>query len=173
MGSGLATHYFSDGTAAGHLAALRTLWSSFAGSMPSSVTIRVPGSGEVIDPTTGNITGTWAGTAPALVTGAAAGAYAAGVGMRVRWYTNTTVNGRLVKGSTFVVPLAVGAYESDGSILPGVVSANQTAIDTAVSAFGTDFRIWHRPKGALAGGAHQVVNGVLVDRTSWLTSRRT
>lgn len=172
MGAGVSTYYFTNGTAAGHLSDLYDLWSSVVGSMPSSVTVRVPGSGDVMDPLTGTITGGWTGTAPALLTGAAGGAYAAGVGMRVRWYTSTTINGHLVKGSTFFVPLAGGAYEADGSILNTVVTANQTAVNTFLTACGTDLRIWHRGNGT-NGIDVAVVSGTLVDRTSWLTSRRT
>lgn len=173
MGSGLATHYFDNGAAAAALADLHTLWASFAGSMPSSVTIRIPGSGEVIAPATGAITGAWSGTAPALITGAAPGAFAAGVGMRVRWLTSFVNHGELVQGSTFVVPLSTGAYESDGSILPGVVSANQAAVNAFVAAQSSFFVIWSRPNPTEPGGQGPVTGGIVVDRTSWLTSRRT
>jgi hypothetical protein len=173
MGAGLATHYFQAGTASAHLADLYTLWSSFAGSMPSSVTIRIPGSGEQINATTGAVTGVWTGTAPALITGAAAGSYAAGVGMSIRWFTSTVNWGETVVGRTFVVPLAVGAYEADGSILPGVVGANQSAVNAFLTAAAATFSVWSRPQSGTGGLEATVNSGVVVDRTSWLTSRRT
>lgn len=173
MGTGLSTYYFQDGQAASHLDELHALWTSFAGSMPSAVTIRIPGSGETLNAATGAIDGVWTGTAPALITGAASGTYAAGVGMRVRWFTGVLAGDRYLTGATFVVPLATGAYQSDGSILDTVVSANQTAVNTFVTGVAPDYLIWHRPVGGSGGGADSVVSGQVVDRTSWLTSRRT
>jgi hypothetical protein len=172
MGAGVSVLHFADGQAAAHLADLHTLLAAVAGNMPSNVSMRIPGSGLKIDPATGAVTGVWTGTAPALVTGAAPTTQAAGVGGRIRWITTNVNWGGVVRGQTFFVPFSTGAYESDGTFLPAVVSALQSAADTFLTATAGTFRVWSRPRGG-AGGLDAVpTSAVFVDRVSWLQSRK-
>lgn len=173
MGTGYSVLYFTEDTAATHLAALKAFFDAFAGNCPSGVTIRVPGNGDQVD-NSNHVTGAWSGTAPAISAGSAPTQFAAGVGMRVRWHTGVTQNSRLVTGSTFLIPLSTGAYQADGSILDTVVNAIQTAANTFVTSCAGDLRVFSKPKTAGgAGGNYAVTSAQVVDRTSWLKTRRT
>lgn len=178
-GPGVSTFYALDDSP-GFPAAVHDLLAAFAAAMPSGVSIRVPNNGDVIDPVTGELTGTWtSGTAPALVNGVGGGTFARGVGAQIRWRTSGITRGRRVVGSTFIVPLISAAYEADGS-LSGV---NVTAWNTAAAAYVTAAPfavIYTRPKpppGGIGpdspGKSNLITSGSVPDRVSWLRSRRT
>jgi hypothetical protein len=70
--------------------------------------------------------------------------------------------------------VASAAYQADGSIADATVNALNTAISTFLTSCAGDFGIWTRPKTTVAGGGFSsVVSGSLVDRVSWLKTRRT
>lgn len=97
--------------------------------------------------------------------------------MRVKWFTGGIVHGRMVQGSTFIVPLMTTAYETDGTLTSAVTSNASTAANTLISA--TDTVIWSRPfpgstgNPARAGSSHAVIAATIPDKVSWLRTRRT
>ena len=174
VGGGVSTFYTegSGGDLSGRLAGF---FNAALGSIPPQVTITCPSGGDTIDSSSGQINGVWVGPAVAPLVGAGLTTYAAGVGMRVEWLTGGINRGRRVKGSTFLVPLSNGAYDVDGALVTGLVTAMQTAATTLVTQSGGDLTIFSKPpKGTHAGGlSSPVVAGRAVDRTSWLRTRRT
>lgn len=174
MGTGLSVFYFQTGTAATHLPALHDFFAQYAGAAPAGLSIRVPGSGLQMG-LDGKVTGQWTGTAPAAIPGTVTGtSYAAGVGARIRWYTGTVVHGHRVVGSTFLLPLAVGNFQTDGSLMDATVNVFQTAANALVTAANGDFGIWTRPtKTGLPGAFSSVSSAACPDRVSWLKTRRT
>lgn len=181
VGPGLSTFYAAD-TSPGFPAAVRAFYQALVTSFPTNVTITVPNGGDVIDPSTGVLTGAWTdGTAPLPVVGTGAGTYAAGVGAQVRWRTLGVVAGRRVVGSTFLIPLVSPIFDSDGTI----TAASRTVIQNAANAYVTAApygTIWSRPyagdttpghvRPARAGSQHIISGAVVPDRPSWLVSRR-
>jgi len=181
VGPGLSTFYALD-TSPGFPAAVRAFYEAVKSGFPTSVTITVPNGGDVIDASTGVLTGTWTdGTAPAPVVGTGVGTYAAGVGAQVRWRTLGVVAGRRVVGSTFLVPQVGPIFDSDGTITP----ATRTVIQNAANAYVTAAPwgvIWSRPyagdttpghvRPARAGSSHILSGATVPDRPSWLVSRR-
>lgn len=139
---------------------------------PTAVSWNVPSSGDVVDEVSGLITGAWTGGAAASLVGTGSGAYAAGTGVYARWQTNGIVNGRRVKGRTFLCPLITGCYQSDGTI----TDANLATMNTAVSLLAASgkMNIWHRPKTRTSndGSAHLIVSGAGPDHVTSLRSRR-
>jgi hypothetical protein len=116
-------------------------------------------------------------TVPNVVSGSLAGNYAAGMGARVNWKTATISGRRLIKGATFVIPMASAEYTSGGALS----STAQTALINAANAYiaamntaGTTPVVWHRPpKGTTAGGLVGPINAVAVPSTpAGLRSRR-
>lgn len=142
--------------------------------LPSVVKVQVPNEGAVMNPLTGEITGSWSGTTHPLITGGAAGKYAASTGACVTWTTGVFIDGRRVKGRTFLVPLESGCYAPDGSLDDGTRTILQGAVDDLVEAGVDHFGIWHRPKpeGSETGQLCEVNAGMIRDRTAVLTSRR-
>lgn len=171
-GGGVSTFYFADG-GSGVLAAVRAFYSGVSSSMPTGVLISFPGTGDVIDDANGQIQSSWSETPPSNVNGSAGGGWAAGVGARVVWNTNARRNGRLTRGTTFIVPLGAGAYDNDGTLTATAYSNLFTAGNNLVLAAGNELRVWSRPSpGAANGGSTTVFDASIPDKVSWLTSRR-
>lgn len=165
-------HFLRTGTTPPDVAALGTAFNIVKQLLPVGVTITIPAAGDVIDETTGTLTGTWAtGTATNIAcTGAATAA--AGVGGCVTWNTSMVVNGRRLRGRTFVVPLNTGCYDNDGTLVADVLGV-MNSFAAQVQAV-TGFSVWHRP-GALGPGSgiSSVVTSYRVrDKVAMLTSRR-
>jgi hypothetical protein len=171
-GPGLSTFYALD-TSPGFPAAVHDFLAAFAPLLPSGVSIRVPNGGDVIDPSTGTLTGAWTdGSPPALVNGVGGGVFARGVGMQVRWRTTGITAGRRVVGSTFIVPIISAAYDSDGTLSAANVTVGTNAANAYVAAAPFAV-IWSRPTDARAGATSLINGGFTPDRVSWLRTRRT
>jgi hypothetical protein len=177
MGEGVATHYFAP--TPGFQPELKTFWTACAALMAGWVTIRVPNSGETFDEVTGTLTGTWSQGTSSSFLGAGSGGAAGGVGACVGWTTGGIRNGRKVRGRTFVVPLAAGVYDSDGTLLSGTVTTLQAAVNALVAATSVSLYVYCRPTPAPGGigpdspgQAASITSGLVKDHVSWLRSRR-
>lgn len=169
-GEGVSTFY-SDEPSTAPLGALHDFFDTIKAQFPSVITWSFPGSGDVIEATTGALAGDWTTSTPAPIQGGGVtSSFAAGVGARVRWNTDGLAGGRRVRGATFLTSLVTNAYEPDGTISAGALSVLQGAADTLA---GTGYlSIWSRGDGT-NGSFHSVTSGVVVDRVSWLSTRRT
>ena len=153
---------------------VRTWFDTLKAYLPSAVTITFPTEMEAIDTATGDLTGTIALTTLTNVVGSNAGAFASPVGACVNWSTGQIVNGRRLRGRTFLVPLSATHYQSDGTLVDasrtGMIAASSTLCsyqDNLVLA------IWHRPtSGGSDGVAAQVSSASVTDRAAVLRSRR-
>lgn len=172
VGGGVSTFYTSLPTS-GFKTAVAAFYTAIAGLVPTTLTWAIPSVGDVIDDTNGKITGFWSesgGTTSVVST--LAGAYANGVGARVVWTSSGIRNGRRVVGSTFIVPLALGSYQSDGTL----VDANVTTIANAANTLrgAVPLRVFSKPhKGTSDGLSSPVTGSSVPDKVSWLRSRRT
>ena len=165
----------ADVNAAG--AAVRALYAS-AAFLPTGVSAQVQAAVEYFEPDTALVQGTVTmTTVPNVVSGSLAGNYAGGNGARINWKTSTISGRRLLRGATFMIPMASVEFTSTGALS----SACQTALINAGNAYiaamntaGTTPVVWHRPpKGTHAGGLVGVINAVAVSSTpSSLRSRR-
>jgi hypothetical protein len=169
-GSGVSVFYTPFGTDA--TTDLFTFWNALRVYFPTAVTWSIPSSGDVVDETTGFITGAWTGGTAASVIGTVAGNYVGGTGAFVRWQTAGIVAGRRVKGRTFLCPLSTGQFDGNGTILDAAVTAMNTNVATLA---GTGkLVIWHRPTvhGDGTGSQHAVVSGQVADKVTSLRTRR-
>lgn len=171
---GVSTFYAEAGADVSTVTdALRAFFNSLATLIPLSLTIQVPSNGDIISDANGAITGAWSdGTPVTVVTCSGAGAYAGNAGAVVHWLTTGVVNGRRVRGRTFLVPLIGSAYESNGSIATAALATINGAAATLVAAIGTNMLIWHRPKGVMIGSSFDVTNHRVPDLAVSLRSRR-
>lgn len=152
--------------------------------MPPTVTLSVEGHGDVINDTDGVLTGSWTASEPDSVVGIATGVYAAPAGASIAWLTETILDGRRIKGRTYVVPMATGQYQSDGSLDSTQLGNLRTQAAALVTDGAGDFVVWHRPRAARAAvgsrpavtaraGGHAVITGSSVaDKVAVLRSRR-
>lgn len=169
-GAGVSVFYTADPNDA--TADLGTFFNAIKGLFPTYVSWSIPSAGDTINSATGALVGAWSGGTSASITGTGSGASAAGTGMYVRWLTGTIIGGRKFIGRTFLCPVAVGGYASDGTL----DSANQAAVQSAVNTLVTngDLVLWHRPSspGAGDGNVANISAGVVPDKVTSLKSRR-
>jgi hypothetical protein len=172
--------FHSSADAAAAVARVRTFFNAVKVRIPSHVTMTIQPDVEVVSAATGEMTDVYGVAAePAIAGTAAAASYSAASGMVINWRTAGVRNGRRVRGRTFLVPIAGGAYQSDGTIEPG----NLTETAAAASAFVTTaspvkLGVWARPVkdqlGAVTapGEFHQVTSATVPDLAAVLRSRR-
>lgn len=159
---------------------VRAFFLAIASFIPSPCTVQVAGSGDVIDDDEGELQGTWSGATPGVV-GGSGGAYAAPSGALVSWTTSTVRRGRILRGRTFLVPLASSNYTTSGQVTSGTVSTIQTAATALVSAFAGDLVVWGRPvwdyqtdpPTKIASGTNGIVTGAVAQsKVATLRTRR-
>ena len=140
--------------------------------MPAAISFTVPNQLDVLEDSTGELTGIETEGTEYVAPGTASGNFSAPSGACIVWITNAFVSGRRVRGRTFVVPLAGLLYQSDGTIEPGTLAALRGwAVDLFTAC---DLAIWHRPttSGGSDGAAFEVTGSSVRDRAAVLTSRR-
>lgn len=154
-----------------------TAWQAFiagiADRFPSNTTLQIQNTGDTLNEVTGEITGAWSGAAQTAVVGTGSGAYAAASGAHINWRTADVVNGRRVRGRTFLVPLYGGAYDSDGTIAATVLTDLRTNLATLLTAIvGNGAVVWHRPVNGANGSIHGITTADIPDKAAVLRSRR-
>lgn len=166
--------FYAHSDGAGVRDKIYNFFNSVKPQLPSTVKIQVPATGSVIDENSGLITGVWNDTPVSLITGGAGGKYHAAAGACVTWSTDSFLNGRRLRGRTFLVPLESGCFAPDGSLDDGTRTLLQTAVNTLVTDSDESLCIWHRPTshGGSDGSSGIVRSGMIRDRGAVLTSRR-
>lgn len=166
----------SSSTLTSAVAAMRAFFQSHSAFIAGLVTISWDGIGIEKDVATGQLIGVTAYTPPASVACSGSGTCALPAGASVRWNTSTVVNGRMIRGRTFIVPLVSTSYESNGSLVSTYLTASiaaAAAVRTASLASGTWTRaIWHRPVGGAGGATGEVMSSSVKDIVAVLKSRR-
>lgn len=155
-------------------AAVRAFFAALPTRLPNGVTIRVSETVEILDDVTGGLVD-YATDDTTLnpVVGTGAGSYAGPSGAVVNWLTNTVVNGRRLRGRTFVVPLASGAYDADGTLgSPTLANVNDAAAVLSGAGFSLGFGILSRPAGGGAIRFGEVTGHRVPDMAAVLRSRR-
>lgn len=151
---------------------LRTFYDAVKTLIPSSVSIQVPSSGDIVDDVTGVITGSWSTAANAVVVGTPGTGYVGGAGAVVRWNSAGIVNGRRVRGRTFLVPLIGGSFDTNGTLLPANSLTLTNAASALVASEAGNLLVWHRPKAGAGGASFAVTSSDVPDRSALLRSRR-
>lgn len=187
-GPGVATMYFLDTD--NMTENLQALWTGLKGVLPIGVTIQVENVGDIIESTTGALTGAWGGTVQSALTGASNQPYPAPAGYCINWLTGTILDGHRLRGRTFVVPVTSAFYQDNGTILDSAVADGNAAVTTFIIAESSSLVIWHRPfdgtpavpasgtkaakpaRPAHLGGHGLVTGGFIRDKVAILRSRR-
>lgn len=184
---GLTTFYFS--VASSHSVAVGAFFDAVKAFLPIGMTVDVPSSGDIIDDTTGTITGTWTGPTIAGITGTNVSGYAAPAGAAVTWRTGFVHNGHRVRGRSYIVPIGADNFAVDGTLIPVFVSNLTTYATSLIAATSLNMVIWSRPRAATSSWTHvqgrlhpakvflpgthsQVLSATVTDAAAILTSRR-
>lgn len=168
-GEGVSTFYALP-TASTALADIRTFFDSIKGLVPAAFSWTFPNSGDQIEDSTGQISGAWsAAAAPSVVGTSVTTAYAAGVGARVSWQTQLILNGRRLRGTTYITSLSTSSYDTTGTLQTSSLTTLQNAADALIAA--TDLVIYSRPHNG-SFGYGLVIGATVPDRVTALRSRR-
>lgn len=159
--------------------AVRSFWDSLKSFLPDEVKLQVMPIVDVYDRVTGDLVDSnVAATAPLSVQGTATGGYAGGAGLKVSWNTNQIRQGRRVRGSTFIVPVANTAFSLTGNIAAGAqttVTTSAQALIAALNSGATPLGVWSRPgppSKPRAGFATEVLTGTCSSKTALMRGRR-
>lgn len=175
---GYSNFFFaSDGSTADVDEAIGQVQSAFGQwirALPSAVTVQLVQEFPVIDEVTGMTTG-YADFDEEIqsFTGLDAGAFSGPTGAVVTWDTAGVVNGRRVRGRTFLVPLSNDSYQADGTLNTDTITALNAGA-TALEGPGLDSNlvIWSRPTNGGGGSIHNVIGHRVPDMAAVLRSRR-
>ena len=172
VGPGVMTFYHRAG-GSGLPTAVGTFLTSLVGLFPDDLTLQVPNAGDLIEASTGALTGVWASGAPSTITGTQTAVFQLGSGIRIKWTTGGIVNRRRVRGSTFLVPASSGAFTTTGRVTSATISAVTAAAALLLTNAGGDLVIWSRPTTTRVGTIHPILLPVVPDVPTALRSRRT
>lgn len=176
---GVSTFYVTDPVP--FLNALHAAMADITTRLPLDCTVSFPGEGDIVNDVSGLITGTWTTIALAPLTGTGVGAYAGVAGAACTWLTGGVVDGHRVRGRTFLVPLASGAFDTDGTLNPTALAQIRSDMTALYGVGAGGFGIWHRPRLVTTGigapistpGSFHLVTGSRVsDKAAVLRSRR-
>lgn len=177
---GFTVMYFSQIT--GVPVAVASFWTAMLSKIPRTVTLTVEGTGDIIDETTGLITGSWVEAAPAPMVGTGDSEFAGPAGASIRWETGQIVAGHRVRGKTFVVPIPASSFGANGRINAASFGVYNAAAAAFAAASSIGFVIWSRPRAASVaparphpqrnGSVHPVIAGNALSNAAVLRSRR-
>ena len=155
------------------MASIKAFFEAIKGYLSPLTTISYPTAGYVLDPATGVASGVWGQAGITSTTGATGGAQTGPAGACVTWRTSgLSPAGHLVKGRTFLVPMAVNAYATDGTLVAAAQTAISGAAAALIAACPTQFHVWHRPVAGAGGASYPVLTSTLNPKIAVLTSRR-
>lgn len=183
---GYSVFHFRDFTAGGEPTSaqaqvavdkVRAFFAGVGPYIPNVATVTLLPDVPVIEETTNTMTGVFSTTVPAPVVGTAGvgSEFAAAVGAVVTWRTSVVRNGRVIRGRTFLVPLARNAFFTDGTLAAAAITAINNAATTLRDPTGDgDLGVYARPSapGATDGEWAFASAHSLPDMGAVLRSRR-
>ena len=153
-------------------AGLATFFGAVDGLLDTSVSWTIATDGREIDETSGTLTGAWSDATAQTGSGASSGqAVPDAAQILFRWATNSVVNGRFVKGHTYVPGLS-STFVSDGNIAAAQVTTLTTAAAALVANTAVNLGVWHRPTGGSGGNWLTATGGTVWSEFAVLRRRR-
>jgi hypothetical protein len=153
---------------------LQTFLTVVRANIPSTVTLEMQ-SGVSVHADDGTLTAEGSiGTLPPPLAGAAAAGYSAASGFMVLWNTGAINGGKKVRGRTYFVPVTIGMFQNDGTI----VDSTRTTLLAAANAFATSVpspavNSRARPSNPAAGNqTTAIISAAIPDKQVVLRSRR-
>lgn len=172
VGPGLTTFYFANGSPTNAPSVVTNFFDMVKNLVATGVTWTIPDGGDLIEESSGALTGTWSGDAGGTVNSNRAEQWAQGVGARIRWMTGAIRGGRRVAGTTFIVPLGSGAFQGASGLTEATRNTLQTAAEALVANADWNLLVWSRPRPGLNGQGVPVTMPEVPDAVAWLRSRK-
>lgn len=175
---GYSNFFFDDAfldpdAAAAAAVAVQAFFNEMRSLFPPTLNINIQPTADIIDEASGQITSVVDFPAPGSVVGNGVGNYSAATGAVVNWNTGDYINGRRVRGRTFLVPLDNTAFDVNGDINSSSLGTLRTAAEELVTAtLDAPLAVWHRPVGGAGGSSHVVSSSTVPDLGAVLRSRR-
>lgn len=164
-------YFHADSAVADQRAALASFWTDVQGALTSTTSWRIRDDGVELDEATGTLTGAWGSAVVYSDSGDQATQPVADASQALlRWNTTTVINGRFLKGRTYV-PGVAAANLVGGNLSAGMQAAYAGFIGDFLDAL-VGFSVWHRPKGVDPGQAISVTSGSLWEEMAVLRRRR-
>jgi hypothetical protein len=162
--------------------AVSTFFSGIMQYVPSVVQVKVESDVELLSAESGELITVLQSAERNVLTGGAAAnqTWAAPAGACITWNTagirTVTSTPRRVRGRTFLVPLASGAFDIDGTINSVAMTAlNNAATGLRGNFSNQQFGIYARPSKtpSVPGAFHTITGHRITDQAAILRSRRT
>lgn len=129
--------------------AVRAFWDATKTYLPDEVTLTVQPTVDMYDHGNGTLTNTVsAATPPTSVVGGSATNFSMAAGGKMNLQTASINNGRRVRGSIYIVPMASVGFSASGTISATVRTALNTAGSSmlaSLGAAGLELLVWGRP----------------------------
>lgn len=168
----LATHFFGGTDLAGAQAAsdaIAAFWTTVSVQLANTHTWATSSTVDLVDPVTGKTTAAQVVTT-VNGTGGVSPANLAPVATQglIRWHTNTFVDGKEVRGRTFIPSISTTRVATDGSPAGTLTGAMNSAAATLIAAAGSDLVVWSKKHGV----AYSALSGSAWNKFAVLRSRR-
>lgn len=166
---GLNTFYFfpSGGStftatdAANARAAVEAFFTAAKPVLSNNYTVTSDGLCDRIDVSSGAIVGSVNPGTPVAVAGSGGVNYGPLASAAcISWITGFQVGRRLLRGRSFISPLANPAFGGDGRLTASAVSTLSSAGNALIAAASADLAIWHRPKPLTSGNNGQASSAI-------------
>jgi len=172
-GSGFLAVMFFDfaDPVADQRASLSTFWGAVDASLNNGISWRVQTGGRELANTTGVLTGVWSDATAYTGTGAGTVDPVPDASQVLfQWHTSAIINGRILKGRTFVPGLEISAI-TNGNVDPAFIPNFETYGNTLISD-AVGFGVWHRPVLAAGGSFEPAVTCTVWSELAVLRRRR-
>lgn len=173
----LNTIWGTSSSAVAAQAAVRKFFDTIKGSIPDDYTLQVQQEMTIINASTGKLEQLeMASSAQAPIVGLMGQGWAAGVGVRVDWQGGGVLNGRRIRGRTYIVPYNASVFDASGQVPASVrtsLGGYATTMITDLAAANTPLCVWNRPSVKNpVGGASVVQSAAVSSKAAVLRGRR-
>jgi len=172
-GGGKVSVFFFDttGTVSNQRLDLATFLGNVDGALDNSVSWTIRVAGRDLDDSTGALIGAWTeGTTRTGVGNNATEPVADATQVLFQWHTGVIVNGRFLRGRTFI-PGLTNSILSNGNILAANVASFDAFAETFLASSDT-FGVWHRPTSGTGGSFHLATSATVWSELAVLRRRR-
>lgn len=162
-----------DSQAQAYLDNVEAFWTETAVALDSNVTFQVEGNPARYAASTGELQQIFSADGSGVITGGVSGqAVPRAAQALIRWHTADIVNGRSVRGRTFVPGIPASQLTDAGGLASDFVTQLRGEAEELLADTGGSLVVWHRPVNGAGGSEHLVTSASVWDQFAMLTSRR-
>jgi hypothetical protein len=169
-----------SGTAQQAATAVMNMWQSIDNALHSSVSWALDTDVRTLNEATGALSAI-ATVSAASATGSGTGDYVDLLQGLIVWNTGEVVDGRLLRGRTFIPGITEASVDTTGRPTSGFASVVNTAVSTLIADVNSQPVVWHRPVYSGTGSSRVLerngsfeasTSAALKNRFSYMSGRR-